>query len=104
MHTTGGLIDLYPTLTDLCGVTAPHELDGQSLRPLLKDPARKTGRKLLTTFDPGNISLRTERWRYIRYADGNEELYDLQADPNEWTNLAAEKKHQAVMQEFRERN
>ena len=79
-----GLIDLFPTLTDLCGVEPPKGLDGQTLASLLRDPAKKTGRRLITTFDPGNYSVRTEKWRYILYADGNQELYDLKADPNEW--------------------
>ena len=83
-----GLIDLYPTLVDLCGLDAPAGLDGRSLRPLLRDPGKSTGRVLVTTFDEGNLSARTERWRYLRYQDGSEELYDLVADPNEWSNLA----------------
>ena len=82
------LIDLYPTLAELCDVAHPANLDGHSLVPLLREPNRATGRSVVTTFDPGNASLRTERWRYIRYADGSEELYDHRTDPNEWDNLA----------------
>ncbi|MBC8350477.1 MAG: sulfatase [Planctomycetes bacterium] len=80
------LIDLYPTVTEVCGVARLDDLDGQSLVPLLHQPTQSTGRTVVTTFDPGNVSLRTERWRYIRYSDGTEELYDHQTDPNEWTN------------------
>ena len=83
------LIDLYPTLTELCDVTPPYELDGTSLVPLLRKPDHVTNRTVVTTFDPGNVSLRTRRWRYIRYADGSEELYDHERDPNEWRNLAS---------------
>ena len=83
-----GLIDLFPTLLDLCGLEGPKGFDGESLVPLLKDPSKKTGRALVTTFDQGNLSVRTEHWRFIRYADGSEELYDLSSDPNEWHNLA----------------
>ncbi len=89
------LIDLYPTLTELCGVAPPDKLDGQSLVPLLREPHRATGRSVVTTFDPGNVSLRTERWRYLRYADGSEELYDHRNDPNEWENLAGASEHDA---------
>jgi arylsulfatase A-like enzyme len=96
-----GLIDLYPTLAELCGAAAPDKLDGQSLVPLLRDPERPTGRTVVTTFDPGNVSLRTEHWRYIRYADGSEELYDHSKDPNEWDNLAGRSEHQPVMAKFR---
>ena len=97
------LIDLYPTLTELCDVPAPARLDGQSLVPLLCDPARKTARAAVTVFDPGNITLRTDRWRYIRYSDGSEELYDHQVDPNEWNNLAKDPKHTTLIHDFRHR-
>ncbi|MEM9157707.1 MAG: sulfatase/phosphatase domain-containing protein, partial [Verrucomicrobiota bacterium] len=96
-----GLIDLYPTLTDLCGVEAPEGLDGISLRSLLRSPLVDTGRKLLTQFDEGNVSIRSKRWRYIKYADGSEELYDLEKDPQEWVNLAGKKAFGERLEAFR---
>lgn len=84
-----GLIDLYPTLVELCGATPPGRLDGVSLVPLLKDPETLSSRPALTTHGRGNHGVRAEHWRYIRYQDGSEELYDHRVDPNEWTNLAA---------------
>ena len=96
-----GLIDLFPTLTELCGVEPPKGLDGQSLVPLLRDPVMETGRRLITMFDRGNYSIRTERWRYILYADGNQELYDLKVDPHEWENLAGKTEHRGVMDRMR---
>ena len=85
------LIDIYPTLIELCGVeNPPHQMDGQSLVPLLQKPLRNLGRTSVTMFGPGNASLRTDRWRFIHYSDGSEELYDLRDDPNEWTNLAGQ--------------
>ena len=97
-----GLIDLYPTLTDLCGIEAPKNLDGQSLTPLLRDPSRITDRMLVTMFDQGNVSIRDNDWRYIRYADGSEELYDRKSDPNEWTNLSGSGRHQTVIEKFQQ--
>jgi len=96
-----GLIDLFPTLTDLCGVEAPKGLDGQSVAPLLRDPASATGRRVITTFDPGNFSVRSDRYRYILYSDGSEELYDVKADPNEWENLAGRAEHRNLIKRLR---
>ncbi|MGE0758675.1 MAG: sulfatase [Pirellulaceae bacterium] len=83
-----GLIDLFPTLNELCALPRVDALDGISLVPLLKEPAREWERPALTTHGPGNHALRTDRWRYIRYANGDEELYDHVNDPHEWNNLA----------------
>lgn len=82
------LVDLYPTLADLCGITPPQGLDGVSLAPLLSEPTLTWDRPSLTTHGFKNHAVRDERWRYIQYADGSEELYDHDADPNEWRNLA----------------
>ena len=95
-----GLIDLYSTLADLCGVEAPTDLDGESLVPLLRDPAQQTGRVVATLFSEGNLSLRDERFRYLRYEDGSEELYDLETDPAEWYNLAADPHHAERLDAF----
>ena len=67
-----------------------------SLVPLLENPNRTWDQPALVTHLPGNHALCNERWRYIRYADGSEELYDHHTDPNEWTNMAADPAHQAV--------
>jgi hypothetical protein len=58
--------------------------------PLLENPLAAWDQPALTTHGPGNHALRSERYRYIRYADGGEELYDHSVDPNEWTNLAVD--------------
>ncbi len=98
------LIDLYPTLVDFCQVPGPAKLDGESLVPLLRDPKLATHRTVLTTFDEGNITLRGERYRYIRYADGAEELYDHTNDANEWHNLASQPQHAATLEAMRKLN
>jgi arylsulfatase A-like enzyme len=89
------LLDLYPTLLDLCGLPARKELEGESLAPLLRD-AKAKHKPAVSTYEPGNHMVRTERWRYIRYKDGTEELYDRTADPNEFRNIAADPKHTAL--------
>jgi choline-sulfatase len=94
------LLDLYPTLVELCGLPARSGLEGHSVVPLLKDASASRPWPAITTQGPDNHSVRTEEWRYIRYADGSEELYDLRQDPDEWTNLAADPKQAAQKREL----
>lgn len=97
------LIDLYPTLCDLTKLTKPAHLDGLSLEPLLRDPSIKSVRPAITTMgggDKAGYAARTDQWRYIRYSDGSEELYDHHADPHEWTNLASKPEHAALKQDI----
>jgi arylsulfatase A-like enzyme len=82
------LLDIFPTLLELTGMPARQDLEGHSVVPLLKDANAPREWPAITTHNHDNHAIRTERWRYIRYADGSEELYDMQADPNEWRNLA----------------
>jgi arylsulfatase A-like enzyme len=93
-------MNVYPTLVDLCGLTAPPHLQGVSIRPLLADPAAPWDRPAVTTHQFSNHAVRSERWRYIRYADGGEELYDQEKDPLEWTNLAKDPQFDAVKAEL----
>jgi uncharacterized sulfatase len=86
------LIDLYPTLVDLCGLPAPHRLEGRSLRPLLEAPDTAWDHAAYTsTIHQGVIgrSVRTDRWRFTVWGEGAAtELYDHDADPGEFRNLA----------------
>ena len=86
------LLDIYPTLLDLCGLPEKPDLDGRSLRPLLANPEAEWDKPAITSNGSDKISVRTERWRYSRFPDG-EELYDHDADPNEWHNLAEKPEH-----------
>ena len=95
------LLDIYPTLSELCGLESRDDLEGISLVPQLVDANTPRERPAMTSHNQGNHGIRSERWRFIRYADGSEELYDHQADPHEWTNLAAKREYAAVMSEHR---
>lgn len=84
------LLDLYPTLAELCRLpSVPEALEGHSLAAQLKDPMAPRTAPAITSQGPGNDAVRTETHRYIRYADGSEELYDLTQDPEEYNNLAS---------------
>jgi arylsulfatase A-like enzyme len=95
------LLDIYPTLVDWVGLPSKEGLEGVSLKPQLLDPTADRDRPAITTHNPGNNSVRSERWRYIRYANGAEELYDHQLDPHEHVNLAQNPEFRAVMDELR---
>src|SRR5262249_48595675 len=71
------------------GLKAPGVQEGESLMTWLKNPKAAKTTPAVTTYMLGNHAVRTDQWRYIRYRDGGEELYDRPKDPNEWTNLAA---------------
>jgi arylsulfatase A-like enzyme len=92
------LLDLYPTLIELCGLPARERMSGQSLASLMRDPRTTTGRAVISTVDQGNHAVIARGWRYIRYADGSEELYDTRHDPHEWFNLAGRSEHQPQLE------
>jgi arylsulfatase A-like enzyme len=82
------LMDIYPTLADLCNLSVRDDFDGISLKPILKRPDTVISRPIITTYDYGSYSIRYDNWHYIKYIDDSEELYNLRIDPEEWYNVA----------------
>ena len=103
------LLDLYPTLAELCDLDAPDYLDGRSLVPLLKDPAAAWESTAISTLskssmdepDRAYLSIRNELGRYINYQDGQEEFYDKTKDPNEWHNQIDNPEYASVIEKMR---
>lgn len=93
-------MSIYPTLCDLAAIEIPEHVEGASIKPLLGNPTQKWSNPALTTFHRNNHSLRSEQYRYIRYADGSEELYDHKADPYEWNNLAEDSQFDEIKNSF----
>lgn len=92
------LLDIYPTLLDMCGLPANPKNEGHSLTPLLNDPEREWPHKAITSWEGNNTAVQGERYRYTRYVNGSEELYDHANDPHEWTNLARKEDYAPVKQ------
>ena len=97
---TVDFMSIYPTLTDLCGLSTPSHVQGASFKALLSDPESAWAQPALTTYMFNNHAVRSEKWRYIRYNDGSEELYDEDKDPMEWTNLAGKPELASVKAEL----
>lgn len=98
---TAELLDIYPTLVELCGLPANAKLEGHSLVPQLRDPNAPRLWPALTNLSGQHNAVRDERWRLIRYNDGTEELYDHDNDANEWKNLAADPRFKEVKSRLR---
>jgi len=96
------LMDLYPTLAELAGLEIPGHVEGTSLLSLIEDPQAQWEHVALSTYGYMNHAVRSDRYRYIRYYDGSEELYDHETDPQEWINLAAEAAFSDIKQELAE--
>ncbi|WP_417737268.1 sulfatase [Rosistilla oblonga] len=95
------LLDLYPTLVDVCGLPAAPALDGESLLPLIRDPSQTREQPVLINWYYGNYAVRSDDWRYIRYRDGSEELYDHRSDAAERTNLIGKEGFTEIIDQHR---
>ncbi|MDW7695765.1 sulfatase [Flammeovirgaceae bacterium SG7u.111] len=95
------LLDIYPTLSELCGLPDAPKLEGHSLTPLIEQPDATREMPVLNTWYYKNHSIRSNDWRYIRYRDGSEELYDHRNDPGEHTNLAEDPQYAEVIAEHK---
>lgn len=95
------LLDIYPTLVDLCDLPVAPKLEGKSLTPLLANPGTTSQRPVLSTWYYGNHAIRSNDWRYIRYRDGGEELYNHREDPGEHTNLAGNPEYAGIIAEHK---
>jgi arylsulfatase A-like enzyme len=87
------VVNVFPTLVSLCGLPSMEGLDGHDMTPLLENPQAEWKYPAITEIKVGNVAVRSENWRYIRYFDGTEELYDKTNDPNDWYNLAEDEKY-----------
>lgn len=95
------LLDIYPTLVDLCGLPEVAKLQGESIVPILSQPETERKKPVLSTWYYKNHAVRSNEWRYIRYRDGSEELYDHKSDPGEHINLANEPQYAEVITEHK---
>jgi arylsulfatase A-like enzyme len=95
------LLDIYPTVCELCAAPRAPHLEGISLLRLLGDPEADWDCPAVTTYFQYNHAVRSERFRYIRYRDGGEELYDHQTDPEEWNNLAGNPSYAAIKERLK---
>ena len=89
------LMDLYPTLCSLLQIPIPKSVQGKSLLPTLENPEQKSRNEALSLLR-GSHSLRTDRWAFMKYKNGDEELYDMSTDPSQFENLAKSKNHQRI--------
>lgn len=94
------LLDLYPTLVEMCGLPKNSTNEGNDLSPLLKNPDTPWDHAAITTYGANNHAVKTERYRYIRYEDGTEELYDHNVDKDEWRNLAGDPAYKEIKEKL----
>lgn len=101
-HSLTELIDLYPTISSLCGLEVPARIQGKDISPMLDDPAQSV-RDAAFSVNGRGFLLREDRWAYIQYREngkGGAELFDMQNDPRQYTNLANDPQHAKIVARF----
>lgn len=104
-HSFAELLDLYPSVSSLCGLEVPARLQGKDLSPLLDDPSKKV-RDTAFCVNGRGFLLREKKWAYIQYAENASrgiELFDMEKDPKQYTNLADRPEFEAVVNEFQKK-
>jgi arylsulfatase A-like enzyme len=101
-HRNVSLVDIFPTLTDLCGLDSKEGITGNSLIPLLNDPSAEWNYPVITSLKDNHYSIVKDHWHYIIYDGTEEELYNLKEDPEEWHNLAADAAHENIKQQLKQ--
>lgn len=99
-HSLVELLDLYPTISKLCGLDIPKRIQGKDLSPIFENPAHEVRDAAFSVNGKGYL-LREDRWAYIGYDRGGEELFDMKKDPQQYTNLASDPEHAATRDRLR---
>ena len=102
INTPAETLSIYPTLLELCGLPSNASNEGKSLLPIMLNKNSSKESYALTTFGRYNHGIKSDRFRYIQYEDGGEELYDHRNDPNEWTNLANDPNYKNIIDDLKE--
>ena len=101
-HRNVSLVDIFPTLTELCGLNSKEGITGRSLTPLLSDPSGEWDYPVITSLGANHYSIIKDHWHYINYDGKEEELYNLKEDPEEWYNLADDASYKNIKQQLKE--
>jgi iduronate 2-sulfatase len=96
------LADIFPTVSELVGITVPDSVQGKSLVGVLKNPVASVREEAFTVGNRGDFAIRGDQWVYMLYRDDTEELYNMQEDPQQFTNLAKDPHHSQVLKAQRD--